>query len=195
VKGAAGTNLPVKITLNATGKALLRKQGTLRVVARMSVSETGATKASAPFVFQTVRADDWLRRVLAEMERSTPARWFLNNTLDAFRAGRITAAEAARLIEKHTLDEREHTVKRIELYLQAPASQKLQEHYLMLAYTQSVEADRKTIAWLKAGGNPATEPWQYHAKVSVTKAKLVELLLKTARPLGIPVPQATSLYP
>jgi hypothetical protein len=65
----------------------------------------------------------------------------------------------------------------------------------MLAYTQSVEADRKTIAWLKAGGSPATEPWQYHAKVSVTKAKLVELLLKTARPLGIPVPQATSLYP
>jgi hypothetical protein len=195
VKGAAGTNLPVKITLNATGKALLKKRGTLRVVARMSVPETGAAKASAPFVFQTVRADDWLRRVLAEMDRSTPARWFLNNTLDSFRAGEISAAEAARLIEKHTLDERENTVKRIQLYLQAPASQKLQAHYLMLAYTQSVEADRKTIAWLKAGGSPATEPWQYHAKVSVTKAKLVELLLKTARPLGIPVPQATSLYP
>jgi hypothetical protein len=195
VKGAAGTSLPVKITLNATGKALLKKRGSLRVVARMSVPETGATKTSAPFVFQTVRADDWLRRVLAEMDRSTPARWFLNNTLDAFRADEISAAEAARLIEKHTLEERENTVKRIQLYLQAPASQKLQAHYLMLAYTQSVLADRKTIAWLRAGGSPATEPWQYHAKVSITKAKLVQLLVKTAGPLGIPVPQATNIYP
>jgi hypothetical protein len=161
----------------------------------MSVEETSATKVSAPFVFQTVRADDWLRRVLAEMDRSTPARWFLNNTLDSFRAGDISSAEAARLIEKHTLDERENTVKRIQLYLQAPASQKLQEHYLMLAYTQSVVADRKTIAWLKAGGSRATEPWQYHAKVSETKAKLLQLLLKTAGPLGIPVPQATNIYP
>ena len=195
VKGAAGSNLPVKIVLNAKGKALLKKQGTLRVVARMSVTETSATKVSAPFVFQTVRADDWLRRVLAEMDRSTPARWFLNNTLDSFRSGDISSAEAARLIEKHTLDERENTVKRIQLYLQAPASQKLQAHYLMLSYTQSVVADRKTIAWLKAGGSPATEPWQYHAKVSETKAKLLQLLLKTAGPLGIPVPQATSIYP
>lgn len=71
----------------------------------------------------------------------------------------------------------------------------LQEHYLMLAYTQSVVADQKTIAWLKAGGNPATEPWRYHAKVSVTKAKLVALLVKTAKPLGVPVPIATELYP
>ena len=195
VKGAAGTNLPVKIVLNGTGKALLKKHGSLRVVARMSVPETGATKSSASFVFQTVRTDDWLRRVLAEMTRSTPARWFLNNTLDSFRAGHITAAEAARLIEKHTLDERQNTVKRIDLYLQAPASQKLQEHYLMLAYTQSVLADKKTIAWLKAGGSPATEPWRYHAKVSVTKAKLVKLLVKTATPLHIRVPQATELYP
>ena len=195
VKGAAGTNLPVKVMLNATGKALLKKHGSLRVVARMSVPETGATKSSASFVFQTVRTDDWLRRVLAEMTRSTPARWFLNNTLDSFRAGHITAAEAARLIEKHTLDERQNTVKRIDLYLQAPASQKLQEHYLMLAYTQSVLADKKTIAWLKAGGSPATEPWRYHAKVSVTKAKLVKLLVKTATPLHIRVPQATELYP
>ena len=124
-----------------------------------------------------------------------PARWFLNNTLDSFRAGEISAAEAARLIEKHTLDERENTVKRIQLYLQAPASQKLQEHYLMLAYTQSVVADRKTIAWLKAGGSPATEPWQYHAKVSATKATLIKLLVKAAAPLGIPVPQASSIYP
>jgi hypothetical protein len=77
----------------------------------------------------------------------------------------------------------------------APASQELQAHYLMLAYTQSVVADRKTIAWLKAGGSRATEPWQYHAKVSETKAKLVQLLLKTAGPLGIPVPQATNIYP
>ena len=195
VKGAAGANLPVKIVLNAKGKALLKKQGTLRVIARMSVPETGAAKSSGSFVFQTVRADDWLRRVLAEMSRSTPARWFLNNTLDSFRAGRISAAEAARLIEKHTLEERENTVKRIQLYLQAPASQKLQAHYLMLAYTQSVVADQKTIAWLRAGGSPATEPWQYHAKVSATKATLVKLLVKTAAPLGIPVPQASSLYP
>ena len=195
VRGAAGANLPVKIVLNAKGKALLKKQGTLRVIARMSVPETGAAKSSGSFVFQTVRADDWLRRVLAEMSRSTPARWFLNNTLDSFRAGRISAAEAARLIEKHTLEERENTVKRIQLYLQAPASQKLQAHYLMLAYTQSVVADQKTIAWLRAGGSPATEPWQYHAKVSATKATLVKLLVKTAAPLGIPVPQASSLYP
>ena len=195
VKGAAGANLPVKITLNATGKALLKKQGTLRVVARMTVPETGATKASAPFVFQTVRTDDWLRRVLAEMTRSTPARWFLNNTLDSFHAGRLSAAEAARLIQKHTLDERQNTVKRIQLYLQAPPSQKLQEHYLMLAYTQSVLADQKTIAWLKAGGSAATEPWQYHAKVSATKAKLVKLLVKTATPLHIRVPQATEIFP
>ena len=195
VKGAAGANLPVKIVLNAKGKALLKKQGTLRVVARMSVPETGAAKSSASFVFQTVRTDDWLRRVLAEMSRSTPARWFLNNTLDSFRAGRISAAEAARLIEKHTLEERENTVKRIQLYLQAPASQKLQAHYLMLAYTQSVVADQKTVAWLRAGGSPATEPWQYHAKVSATKATLIKLLVKAAAPLGIPVPQASSIYP
>ena len=195
VKGAAGANLPVKIVLNAKGKALLKKRGSLRVVARMSVPETGAAKSSASFVFQTVRTDDWLRRVLAEMSRSTPARWFLNNTLDSFRAGRISAAEAARLIEKHTLEERENTVKRIQLYLQAPASQKLQAHYLMLAYTQSVVADQKTVAWLRAGGSPATEPWQYHAKVSATKATLIKLLVKAAAPLGIPVPQASSIYP
>ena len=65
----------------------------------------------------------------------------------------------------------------------------------MLAYTQSVVADQKTIAWLKSGASAATDPWRYHAKVSVTKAKLVALLVKTAKPLGVPVPIATELYP
>ena len=195
VKGAAGDNLPVKITLNATGRALLKKQGVLRVVAKMTVPETGATKTSAPIVFQTMRASDWLHRVLAEMARSAPARWYLNNTLDAFHAGSISNTEAAKRIRQHTLAEREQTLKRIELYLQAPASQKVQEHYLMLAYTQSVVADQKTIAWLKSGASAATDPWRYHAKVSATKAKLVALLVKTAKPLGVPVPVATELYP
>jgi hypothetical protein len=195
VKGAAGANLPVKITLNATGKALLKKRGTLRVVAKMNVPESGAMRVSAPFAFETIRADEWLRRVLSEMERSAPARIFLNNTLDSFRAGHITAAEAARLIEQRSLSERENTVKRITLYLQAPKSQQLTEGYLMLAYVQSVEANRRTIAWLRSGGSKETEPWRYHAKVSTTKATLVQLLLKAAVPMGIPVPPATSLYP
>ena len=161
----------------------------------MTVPETGATKTSAPIVFQTMRASDWLHRVLAEMARSAPARWYLNNTLDAFHAGSISNTEAAKRIRQHTLAEREQTLKRIELYLQAPASQKVQEHYLMLAYTQSVVADQKTIAWLKSGASAATDPWRYHAKVSATKAKLVALLVKTAKPLGVPVPVATELYP
>jgi hypothetical protein len=195
VAGAAGDTLTTKVTLNAAGKKLLARYGKLRVVAKMTVPATGAVKLSKPFLFQTVRADDWLRRVLAEMARSAPARWFLNNTLDAFHRGEVSAKQAAAMIEKHTLDERQNTVKRIELYLQAPPSQKVAEKYLMLSYTKSVLADKKTIAWLKAGGHAASDPWRYHAQASAVKAKLVALLLKAAKPLRIPVPPATNLYP
>jgi len=196
VAGAAGATLPAKVALNATGRALLAKRGTLRVVARMTVPETGATRSSAPFAFRSMTEAEWLRRVIAEMQSAAPARMRLNNLLDRMNAGELTPDQTADLIESDTLKAREATLRRIAVYRQAPAGLERASRLLLRSYQQSVIANEQIIIWLRNGADHVNDTaWRYSAAASATKALLIAELVEAARPLGIPVPPATSLYP
>ncbi|MGI9185969.1 MAG: hypothetical protein ACR2J9_00345 [Gaiellales bacterium] len=195
VKGAAGENLTATISLNAAGKRLLAKRGTLSVIASATLEGSGATGSSSAFTFTNVRASDWLRQVIRKMDQGAPTRMRLNNVLDLYRTGRISAAVAARIVEHETLVQRQATLDALQFYRTPPKGLERASALVQAAYRQSIAANEAFLRWLRTGGRLALYPWRPSAKASATKAKLIAELQRQAKPLGIPVRPVSSYYP
>jgi hypothetical protein len=67
---------------------------------------------------------------------------------------------------------------------------------VLAAFTTSIAANTATIGHLRAGGKPTNDPnSRLHVRATEIKARLMAGMAREAKPLGIAVPPARSLWP
>jgi hypothetical protein len=194
MEGPSGARIGAKVTLDAVGRRLLKKHGTLRV---RPVIGLKAVKFRAPVVLLGgMDARTWIRAVLAELDRHGPVRADLNATLDRVHAREITPQAGADIIEKQILPDRMDTLARLRELPPPPARIDYVRRDVIEAFEVSIAANKGTMAHLRAGGMPTNDPTsRLHERATAVKKKLMADLARAGKPLGIEVPPARSLWP
>ena len=194
MEGASGTRLGAKIALTATGRRLLKKYGTLRV--RPVISISGKKFPGPVVVLGGMSAGDWIRAVLAEINRRGEARADLNAILDYVEAGTMTPQAGAAAIEKDIQPARAETLARLRALAPPPARLARVRTEVLEAFVVSLAADTATAAHLRAGGKPTNDPNSHlHVRATDIKTKMLADIAVAAKPLGITVPPARNLWP
>jgi hypothetical protein len=194
MEGASGTRMGSKIVLNAEGKRLLKQHGTLRV---RPVFTLAGHRIAGPVVrLGGMTAGDWIRAVLAELDRHGQARTDLNAILDYVEAGTMTPQAGADAIEKDIQPARAETLARLRALAPPPPHLDRIRTEVLTAFVVSLAADKATAGHLRAGGKPTNDPnSRLHVRASAIKAKMLADMAVAAKPLGIRVPPARNLWP
>jgi len=194
MEGATGTRMGAKIVLTAKGRRLLKTHGMLRV--RPVITVAGKAFRGPVVTLGGITAGDWIRKVLAELDRHGLARTDLNAVLDQVQAGTISPQDGADAIEKDIQPAREDTLARLRALTPPPARLAPISREVLSAFAVSLAADKATAGHLRAGGLPTNDPNSpLHVRASAIKSKLMADLAAAAKPFAITVPQARSLWP
>jgi hypothetical protein len=194
MEGASGTRLGAKIALTAEGRRLLKKYGTLRV--RPVIVVSGKKFPGPVVLLGGLSAGEWIRAVLAELDRHGEARADLNAILDYVEAGTMTPQAGADAIEKDIQPARAETLARLRALALPPARLARVRIEVLEAFVVSLAADKATAAHLRAGGKPTNDPnSRLHVRATDIKARMLTHMAAAAKPLGIRVPPARNLWP
>ena len=194
MEGASGSRLGTKITLTAEGRRLLKKYGSLRV--RPVIVVSGKKFPGPVVLLGGLSAGDWIRAVLAELDRHGEARTDLNAILDYVQAGTMTPQAGADAIEKDIQPARAETLARLRALSRPPARLEYVRMDVLSAFAVSLAADKATAGHLRGGGMPTNDPNSpLHVRASAIKGRLMAELAKEAKPFHITVPPARNLWP
>ena len=194
MEGPTGARIGTRIVLDAVGRRLLKKHGTLRV--RPVITVRGKAFRGPTVLLGGMDARAWIRAVLAELDRHGPVRADLNATLDRVHAREITPQAGADIIEEQIIPDRVDTLARLRNLPPPPARIDYVRRDVIEAFVVSIAANKGTMAHLRAGGMPTNDPTsRLHERATAVKKKLMADLARAGKPLGIEVPPARSLWP
>jgi hypothetical protein len=194
MEGASGTRLGARVRLSSAGRRLLRKHGSLRV--RPVITITGRHFRGPVVTIGGMTAPQWIRAVLAELDRNGDARGDLNALLDRVEAGEVSPQAGAGTIERDIIPRREETLRRLRDLPPPPPGLMRVRDDAIAAFTASIAANTATAGHLRQGGKPTNDPNSpLHVKASAIKERLMADLAAAARPYRISVPPARALWP
>jgi hypothetical protein len=194
MEGPTGVRLGTTIVLTPAGRRLLRTHGMLRV--RPIVTIAGTRIPGRVVVIGGMSAPAWIRAVLSELHRKGDARATLNGLLDQVEAGTLSPRAGADAIERIVQPARAETLARLKALPPPPARMDYLRRDVLAAFTTSIAANTATIGHLRAGGKPTNDPnSRLHVRATEIKARLMAGMAREAKPLGIAVPPARSLWP
>lgn len=196
IAAPAGTAVRTTVRLNAAGRRLLTRAGSIRVQPVVTFKgDTRLERDLAPFTLTRMNERTWLRKALATLYIGGRPRLDLNMLLDDVRAGRVSRATAARRIEREVILQRQRARARAAA-LPIPHARLQRASILLLrAFDQSLAANRAYVTWLRSDAPRDTRGWRISRRATRTKGLLMQQLAEHGARHRLRVPSATQLWP